>query len=308
VRRAAAAVGVLVLAAALTGCGLGAGKAATGVTLIVSRDFGAHRIGSAGSDSVHGSDTVMRLLERSFRVRTRYGGRFVQAIDGLAGGTPDGRPSDWFYYVNGLEAPQGAAATGLRDGDRIIWDYHDWQATQSVPAIVGAFPQPLRRGAGAKRLPVRIECGPDDNAACDTAAARLGAAGVDSARGTVGSGSETASYRVLVGTVTELSSDPAAARLSRGPRGSGVYTIPRAHGRALALLDVRGRTVRTLGAGTGLVAVVRPPGSQPVWLVTGTDGAGVRLAAAALTRRALGGRFAVVVRAGRVTGIPEARG
>ena len=31
------------------------------------------------------SDTVMRVLERSARVSTRYGGGFVQSIDGVEG-------------------------------------------------------------------------------------------------------------------------------------------------------------------------------------------------------------------------------
>ena len=46
----------------------------------------------------------MRLLQRKFEVETRYGGGFVQEIDGVGGGREAGRPVDWFFYVNGIEA------------------------------------------------------------------------------------------------------------------------------------------------------------------------------------------------------------
>ena len=51
----------------------------------------------------------MRLLQRNFEVETRYGGGFVQEIEGVAGGREGGRRVDWFYYVNGIEADEGAA-------------------------------------------------------------------------------------------------------------------------------------------------------------------------------------------------------
>ena len=91
---------LLVLAAALLGgCGIGAGDdQAGGVTLNVTRDFGERDLGHAERDSVPGGETVMRLLERSFDVETRYGGGFVQQINGVAGGRLAGRPVDWFYY------------------------------------------------------------------------------------------------------------------------------------------------------------------------------------------------------------------
>jgi hypothetical protein len=296
----------LVALLALAGCGVGAGPKPAGVDLIVQQDFGAKRIGTAGAKDVRGQDTVIRLLERSFKVKTRYGGRFVQAIGDLAGGMRGGRPVDWFYYVNGIEAPKGAADTPLHSGDRIIWDYHDWGAAQDVPAIVGSFPEPFRRGSGGTRLPVRVECADGPTPPCRTVQHRLTDTGNPVATGTLGSGSETDSYRVLVGSLTALASDPAVQRLDRGLRASGVYAVPRDDGRALTVLDPRGRTVRTLRAGTGLVAALKPPGSQPVWVVTGTDDAGVDAAAHALSESALAGKFAVVAAGGRVTGLPEA--
>jgi hypothetical protein len=53
--------------------------------------------------------------------------------------------------------------------------------------------------------------------------------------------------------------------------------------------------VRTLGAGAGLVAATGNSSTAPVWIVTGTDVAGVSAAAAALTAARLDDHFAVAV-------------
>src|SRR5690349_7892264 len=95
---------LLVLAAALpaAGCGLGAGESKEGgADLLVTRDFGSRQVGTASEDPIPGGETVMRMLQRDFDVETRYGGGFVQSINGIAGGRENGRPVDWFYFVNG---------------------------------------------------------------------------------------------------------------------------------------------------------------------------------------------------------------
>ena len=115
----------------------------------------------------------MRLLQRNAKVATRFGGGFVQSIDGLAGGRSAGRQLDWFYYVNGVEASRGAAATRLRGGDRVWWDRHDWSAAMRVPAVVGSFPEPFVHGIDGKRLPVRVECAAPGSAPCRQVSQRL---------------------------------------------------------------------------------------------------------------------------------------
>ena len=151
-----AAIGIaLMLALGLAGCGLGAGESEEGgATLLVTRDFGAREVGDADQDPIRGGETVMRLLQRNFDVETRYGGGFVQSIDGIAGGRGGGRPVDWFFFVNGVLAEDGAAAHELSSGDRVWWDHHDWGATPDVPAVVGSFPEPFllrRRAASGSR-------------------------------------------------------------------------------------------------------------------------------------------------------------
>src|SRR5581483_11963045 len=85
-------------AVAIAGCGLGAGRGTSDVTVTISRGFGSVHVAQITVGNVPGSETVMRLLERHFRVGTRYGGGFVESIAGRAGG---GSRLDWFYYVNG---------------------------------------------------------------------------------------------------------------------------------------------------------------------------------------------------------------
>ena len=82
--RVAATAGAIAVAVALAGCGLGAGKGTSDVALTVTRDFGTVPVGSATERQVPGSQTVMRLLERAFRVTTRYGGGFIESINGLS--------------------------------------------------------------------------------------------------------------------------------------------------------------------------------------------------------------------------------
>ena len=152
----------IALCLGLAGCGLGAGhtRGGSGAQLSVTRDFGRTTVTSASVKSVRESDTVMRLLQAHAKTTTRYGGKFVQSIDGISGNSSSGR-HDWFYFVNGVEAPTGAADRTLSPGDVVQWDYRRWDAGPRVPAIVGAFPEPFLHGQDGKRYPTRVECAPN---------------------------------------------------------------------------------------------------------------------------------------------------
>ncbi|MDX6644112.1 MAG: hypothetical protein QOD76_2074 [Solirubrobacteraceae bacterium] len=301
----AAATAALVLGAA--GCGFGPGSGTEGVKLTVTRDFGGHQVGSVSARRTAGSETVMRFLERNFKVRTRYGGGFVQAINGLSGGRPGGRPTDWFYYVNGIEAPQGAAATVVHHGDRVWWDRHDWGAANRVPAVVGSFPEPFLSGVGGKRLPVRLDCAGSAGAACQVVEERLRAVGVPAARAAPGAPPGGKSLRVLVGAWSVLRGDPVARELDSGPARSGVYARFDGGGTRLVALDARGAPATAFARNAGLVAATRYADQQPTWLVTGVDQGGVLAAARALDEPSLRNRFALVVVPGNLVGVPVAR-
>jgi hypothetical protein len=305
-RRPAALLALLgALAALSAGCGAGAGEKPAGTRLTVTQDFGARAERRLEAPEVSGSETVMRLLQRNAKVTTRFGGGFVQSIDGVAGGRRGGRPFDWFYYVNGVEASQGAAAVRLHPGDRVWWDRHDWGAAQRVPAVVGSFPEPFLHGTGGRRLPVRIECVDPSAPACDTVFEHLADLGVPAARGGLRTAQTERTLRLLVGPWVQVRADRAFGPVEEGPGRSGVYARPSADGRRIETLDARGRTVRTLGPGSGLIAAARDGESPPVWAVTGTDAAGVEAAAGQFTERALERKFAVAVAGGRPITLPE---
>ena len=106
----------------------------------------------------------MRLLQRSFDVETRFGGNFVQEIDGVAGGREGGRRVDWFYYVNGIEASEGAGERELYAGrPRVVGPPRLGArrcASRRRRRVPGAVPV---RHEG-KKLPIRLVClaGADD--------------------------------------------------------------------------------------------------------------------------------------------------
>jgi hypothetical protein len=247
----------------------------------------------------------MRFLQRSFTVRTRYGGGFVQAINGLTGGREGGRPVDWFFYVNGIEAPQGAAATRLHPGDRVWWDRHDWGTAMAVPAVVGSYPEPFRSGTGGRRVPTTVTCAQASGAPCDEVKRRLQSEGVKVAGGVIGTPSGAETIRVLVGPWSDLRRDGVAGAIDRGPQTSGVFARFQSDGR-LAVLDARGATTRALGPATGLVAATRSRDAKPTWVVTGTDARGILSAARSLDARTLANHFALAVTPGGEVALPEA--
>jgi hypothetical protein len=303
-RRARIALAVTAASLALTaaGCGLGPGPGSGRVALTVTRGFGSIAIASTSRRRVAGSETVMRMLERSFRVATRYGGGFVESIDGFSGGSSK---LDWFYYVNGVEASAGAATTAVHRGDRIWWDLHDWRATISIPAVVGSFPEPFVHGSGGRRLPTVLECGQDVAAACSAVSAALSKVGVLAPSQLLGTGSGSASLTVVVGTWRDLRPAVAARLIEHGPSASGVYArFAGPRGQLLELLDPRGNVARTFGTGAGLVAATADPSSEPVWLITGTDRAGVVAAAHALTPSRLRDHFALAVHGAAYLPVP----
>ena len=217
-------------------------------------------------------ETVMRLLQRNFEVETRYGGGFVQAIEGVGGGREGGRPVDWFYYVNGIEADKGAAERKRRAGDR---------------DLVG--PPRLGRGAaraGRRRLvpgAVRVRprgqaaarcgsCARRRERACDEvadAARRRGRRGDRAlgARQSAGRGGAARARRAVGGrsAATRPRASSRAARrrpaCSRGPTSAG-DAIDAARRRAAA-----SRARSAPAAGWSRRRASRR--QQPTWVVTG---------------------------------------
>ena len=291
-------------AATIAGCGLGAGPGTRDASIQLTSDFGSHSLGSAVERHVPGAETVMSLLERHFKVTTRYGGGFVESVDGHTGGSGH---RDWFYYVNGMLAVKGAATTDVHEGDHIWWDLHDWAATQTIPAVVGSYPEPFTNGVGGRKFPTILSCGggPLQNA-CDMVAASLHHAGVKAAPEYIGTGSGSDSLAVVVGTWSQINRIIAAELIAAGPSTSGVFAqFVGAKGQAVELDNQLGQVQETLRGSVGMIAATSQPSlGEPTWFVTGTDDAGVEAAARKFTSSALHGHFAVVVKGRQVIPVP----
>jgi hypothetical protein len=288
-----------VLAAGAAGCGFGSGDASEGeATLTVTRDYGSERLVEATQEDPSESETVIRFLDREAEITTRYGGGFVQSIEGLSGTIEDGRNFDWFFYVDGIESSVGSAEREVRGGHRIWWDYRDWTDAMRVPAVVGSWPEPLLQASADDPLEVGVECEATEST-CDAVDAQLSEADVEAEVVDPGAADQSAP-RVLVGAWEALRDDPAAAQLDDGPATSGVFARFERSGGAyqLVALDQHGAAARKLDSAVGLVAAVRDGEDSPTWLVTGASPEGVAAAADLLESEALSDRYAVAVDGG----------
>ncbi|MGI9113049.1 MAG: DUF4430 domain-containing protein [Gaiellaceae bacterium] len=128
----------------LAGCGT-AGEEEGTARLWVTRDRGATVLVDAEVDA---GQTLMRALAAEAEIETRYGGRFLQSLNGIAGSSAGQR--DWFWFVNGYEGDRSAAEYRLRDGDVAWWDYRAWEREGEARVVVGAFPEPFLHGYGGE--------------------------------------------------------------------------------------------------------------------------------------------------------------
>ncbi|HEU4942316.1 MAG TPA: DUF4430 domain-containing protein, partial [Gaiellaceae bacterium] len=161
----------LLLAAAclLAGCGeeaAGNGSAQLWITQDRGREVKLTTTVPAGI-------SALEALRRKADVETRYGGRFVQAIDGVEGDL--GGQHDWFFFVNGYEADLSAADYELHDGDVLWWDHRSWEDELREPVVVGAFPEPFLHGYDGDVRPVAVRYEPGRAEGAKSIARLLGA-------------------------------------------------------------------------------------------------------------------------------------
>lgn len=223
IRRALAALAVLVL---LAGCGGSAGGEEGTARLWVTRDRGTKLLIEADVDA---GQTLMRALASKADVDTRYGGRFIQAVNGIEGDLTAQR--DWFWFVNGYEGDRSAASYRLRDGDVAWLDYRPWQREGEARVVVGAFPEPFLHGYGGKTRPVaiRYEAGLAQRAGA--LARSLGKVDLKALPAPVPDGSNVLEVRKgparLVGELLgQTAGDPVRFVLSGSPSYERRYSVP----------------------------------------------------------------------------------
>jgi len=297
---------LLLVALVVAGCGIGPGEEHKGgASVDVTRDFGEKRLGSASTKTIRDGQTVMRLTASNFDIKTRFGGRFIQSIDGLSGTGATGS-RDWFFFVNGVEAEVGAGDYDLSAGDRVQWDYRRWDVAMRAPAIVGAFPEPFRHGFQGRRRPVRVECDDTDSQECSDGKKALEAVDVPVAGSALGAPGTEKVTRLVVSLWPKARIVRGGSTLEEGPRANGIFARFSKDGRELDLLDEEGDVARRVhaGDGTGLVLAMRPRADELVWVVTALDRAGLAAGVKALRADKLRDAFSVAATGSTVEKLP----
>ena len=149
--RRAPALAALVALVLLAGCGGSAGGEEGTARLWVTRDRGAELLVDTEVDA---DQTLLRALAAAADVETRYGGRFIQSVNGLDGSL--GAQRDWFWFVNGYEGDRSAASYRLREGDVAWVDYRAWEREGEARVVVGAFPEPFLHGWDGETRPAVV--------------------------------------------------------------------------------------------------------------------------------------------------------
>jgi uncharacterized protein DUF4430 len=223
IRRALNALVVLVLVA---GCGGAAGDEEGTAQLWITRDRGVQLLVDA---EVQAGQTLMRALASEADVDTRYGGRYVQSVNGIEGSLTAQR--DWFWFVNGYEGDRSAASYRLHDGDVAWLDYRAWQPEGEARVVVGAFPEPFLHGYAGRTRPFAIRYDRDSEKRARKLGADLGAAKIAPLGTPVPAGANVLEVRGGATSLTaellgETAGDPVRFVWRGDPTPERRYTVP----------------------------------------------------------------------------------
>jgi uncharacterized protein DUF4430 len=223
IRRALSALVVLVLVA---GCGGAAGDEEGTAQLWITRDRGVQLLVDA---EVQAGQTLMRALASEADVDTRYGGRYVQSVNGIEGSLTAQR--DWFWFVNGYEGDRSAASYRLHDGDVAWLDYRAWRREGEARVVVGAFPEPFLHGYAGRTRPFAIRYDRDSEKRARKLGADLGAAKIAPLGTPVPAGANVLEVRGGATSLTaellgETAGDPVRFVWRGDPTPERRYTVP----------------------------------------------------------------------------------
>jgi hypothetical protein len=282
------------------------------VTVAVTQDFGQEIILAKEVEIEDGTD-AMTALQSAAEVETKYGGGFVQAIEGLSSEyQDDSKKRDWLYYINGISLSLGARDYALHDGDIEHWDFRDWSYQPMVPAIIGAFPQPFLNGIKGEPKPTAmVYDAPFAEEAADLATKleERGVTGVtlNGAEALSDGVKEQSNLIILGGADNGL-----ILELNELHKKLGFFAY--FEGDKIVVLDSKGEPAGEYGAGWGLVQATQNPwspggvgsGESVVFIVTGADESGVKSAASLLIadRDSLRYAYAVLVNNNDIVKIP----
>jgi len=284
------------------------------VKIVATRNFGQELMFAETLELPPGT-SAMTALERVADVETAYGGGFVNAINGISSGFTGTQltMADWFLYINGIQARTGALDYALHDGDIQHWDFHVWGFRQSVPAIIGDFPEPFGHGYGGKVSPTVIAYADDLAKEADNLKNGLSQLGINNTSikrlGKLSADEKESANLILLGTTD---SEP-VSELNDIWERLGFF----AHfeEEKLVVFNAGGEVAAEYGAGVGLIQATQNPwnpkgigaAENVVWLISGTDTAGVKSALDALINHPTQLQYAgaAVIASGEIIRIPQ---
>lgn len=255
------------------------------VDLIVTNNFGHNKMVSKNVGLVK-DEVGMEVLFRNLDIKTAYGGGFVNSINGLESkytffSGADRKKEDWFYWVNGILAPIGVAEYKPVSGDIIWWDYHEWNTTMFIPAIIGSYPQPFKSGFGGKNPGTVIMYTDDFKDEAQKLKKSLLSQGVKSIDTILYNANiieKSDKYIILVGKWDDISKNSKKLKdINWKNKLEGTYV--KFEGNNLETLSNTGKIVKSFKKAGAIYATSSGMGSTvPMWLVTGNDEAYVKKA------------------------------
>jgi len=282
-------------------------------TVVVTQDFGRELILEQKIE-IEADTSAMAALQVVADVVTKYGGGFVNSINGISSKYEGGNKSkkDWFFYINGIASNLGARDYILRDGDVEHWDFRVWSYHQFIPAIISDFPQPFQSGYQDNLKLTSLVYEEAFSAEAEALAKKLEEYGVTEV--------SAVPYDLLSDEAKEnsnliiiaLPDNTLISELNNAHKKLGFYTYFEQN--TLIALDSEGNILGKFVKGCGLIQATQNPwnpkgvgaGENVVWIVTGTDVDGVRSAAEVLTDNndELRHAFAAVISDKKVKKIP----
>ena len=245
-------------------------------TLTVTHDYGAQPVLDASESDPSETETVIRFLDREADITTRYGGGFVQSINGTAGGMAAGAPTTGSSSSTDREPARERRGRRARRRPDLV----------GLPRLDRGDLDPGRRRVVAEPFLQASTATPSGSRSTWAASRRptfATAFGIARRRGRSTRGqsparSADAGMRVLVGTWARLRSEgPRRGAAERARHERGLRPV-RARSRRLEGLrcSTAGATARTLGRGGGAGRGHAPRHRPVTWVVTGTDARGRR--------------------------------
>jgi len=246
------------------------------VELVVSRDFSSEILFKK-TVQVDAEETVLDVLEKNLEVETVTGG-FVNAINGFKSSIGNEAGNDWFYYVNGTAANCSSKAYHLKDGDKVLWDYHKWDGNSFTPAIIGAYPEPFVNGFEGKTKGTRIYY----INGCRDEALKIKKSLIGFKANDVCEASLSQSFEIkpglpsiVIGEYNNLLKNKSIAKLLSDNEKRGMFA--RFSKKEIALLDYSGLVKKICNTSTGVLCAVAGSlgDTAPVWIVTSVEHKGL---------------------------------